>query len=150
MNVKTNVVLAVAVAFLVSVIATGTCYAQYRVLDVNIPFSFQVENKTLPAGEYRIESLLTGLHVIRPMDSGAPTIVSTIVPTIEVKSKGGKSEPELIFNRYGESYFLSQIWAGEGKGRQLFKSEREKELMRTKAKVEVALLVHSSSKGERS
>lgn len=149
MNVKTNVVLAVAVVFLVSIIAAGECYAECRVLAVHIPFAFQVKDKTLPAGEYRIESLLTGdgvIHRILPMDGDSPIFVSTVA----VDAKDGKSEPQLVFNRYGESYFLSQIWAGEGKGRQLFKSEREKELMRTKATVEVALLVHSPSKGKRS
>lgn len=138
-----NQVLAVAVALLLSVVAARECYAKPELL-VNIPFAFQVGNKSLPPGEYRIEWVTTGvgyLYAIQRIDGGA----LMIVPTMVVYSKDGKSEPELTFNRYGKSYFLSQIWAGEGKGRQLFKSEREKELMRTKAKAEVALLVHSPS-----
>jgi len=136
--------LAVAVAFLVSIAATGECYAQRPVLSMNIPFVFQVENKTLPAGEYRIEPVPTGagyLHRIQSIDGHALIIVSTIA----VHSNGSKSEPALIFNRYGDSSFLSQIWTGEGKGRQLFKSEQEKELARTRAKVEVGLAFHSPS-----
>ena len=47
--------LAVAVALLLSAIASGVCYAQQPTLAVHIPFAFQVGDKTLPAGEYRIE-----------------------------------------------------------------------------------------------
>ena len=137
--------LAVAVAFLLSIVAAGECYAhQQSVLVVNIPFAFQAGNKTLPAGEYSIESVSTGdgtLRMIRQIDGDALMIVATIA----VYSKDGKSEPKLIFNRYGKRYFLSQIWAGEPRGQQLFKSEGEKELARTEAKVAVALLVHSPS-----
>ena len=56
-------------------------------------------------------------------------------------SADGKSGPELIFHRYGRSYFLAQIWNGEGKGQQLYKSESEKEMARTGARLEVAVLV---------
>ena len=40
-----------------------------------------------------------------------------------------KTESKLIFNRYGDRYFLSQVWtAGNSSGRQLLKSDREKEM----------------------
>jgi hypothetical protein len=135
---------AVAVALLVSIIATGRCYAQRRVLVVNIPFAFQAGDTTMPAGEYRIEPVPTGtgyLHKVQQISGDALTMVSTII----VDAKDRKSEPQLIFNQYGKSYVLFQIWDGEGRGRQLFKSEREKELTRTETKVEVAVLVNSPS-----
>jgi hypothetical protein len=38
---------------------------------------------------------------------------------------------KLVFNQYGNQYFLSQIWVnGETRGRQLPKSSREKEVGR--------------------
>ncbi|MFY9530761.1 MAG: hypothetical protein WAR24_17810, partial [Candidatus Acidiferrales bacterium] len=51
--------LAVAVALLLSAIASGVCYAQQPTLAVHMPFAFQVGDKTLPAGEYRIEFVPT-------------------------------------------------------------------------------------------
>lgn len=135
---------AVAVALLLFIVTAGECYAQRPALVVNIPFAFQVENKTLPAGEYRIEPVPTGagyVQKIQQTEGDAVTIVSTII----VYSKNGKSEPQLIFNQYGKSYVLFQIWTGEGRGRELSKSEREKELARTEATVEVAVLVNSPS-----
>lgn len=136
---------AVAIALLLSIGAASVCSAQQRAVGANIPFAFQVGNKTLPAGEYRIERALVGTgneQLIRDGD-GVPLM---FVPTMPVDSRDGKSEPRLIFNHYGNSYFLSQIWTAEGSGRQLFKSEREKEVARTEVKTEteVALLVYST------
>jgi hypothetical protein len=50
--------LAVVAALLLSVVATSVCYAQQTALTVTIPFAFQAGNQTMPAGEYRVESVL--------------------------------------------------------------------------------------------
>jgi hypothetical protein len=49
---------AVVAALLLSVVATSVCYAQQTALTVTIPFAFQAGNQTMPAGEYRVESVL--------------------------------------------------------------------------------------------
>lgn len=137
---------ALAVGLLLSLAAAGVCYAQRpSMLGVTIPFAFQVGNKTLPAGEYRVESLLTGdgnnFQLIRRTDCGASVIVMTMV----ADSSGAKSQPALIFNQYGNSYFLSQIWTGAEQGRQLSKSKREQEAALGQVRTEVALLAYPSS-----
>jgi hypothetical protein len=132
--------LAVAVALVVSITAAGVCFAHRRVVLANIPFAFEAGNKTLPAGRYEIETVPTGagtLQRIRLVDGDAQVTVHTIA----VASAGRKSEPQLIFHRYGRGYFLAQIWNGEGKGQQLYKSAREKEMASTGARLEVAVLV---------
>jgi hypothetical protein len=60
-----------------------------------------------------------------------------------VDVKDGESTPELVFHKYGNSYFLSEIWTGLGQGRQLPKSEREKELARETRGSEVAVSLQS-------
>jgi hypothetical protein len=137
---------AVVVGLLLSIAAAGVCYGQQSTVVGDIPFAFQVGNKTLPAGEYRIQRAPTAdgcIQLIRKND-GAPAM---FVPTMPIDSREGTSEPVLIFNHYGNSYFLTQVWTGSGTGRQLFKSKREKELASNQAKTEteVALLVHSPS-----
>jgi hypothetical protein len=131
--------IAVAVALLAAAIAAGQCYAdQYLSLKVNIPFAFQVGNKTMPAGEYSIQRVSDGdgrIQLIRRTDSSA----SAMAPTLLVDAKDGKSESVLVFHKYGNSYFLSEIWTGESQGRQLFKSEREKELARETSGSKVAV-----------
>jgi len=137
-------IVALVAALLLSLVATSICYAQQTVLAVNIPFAFQVGNHTLPAGEYVVQSCPTGtenMQLIRRIGGDA----SMFLLSIAVDSKAGKSEPQLIFNRYGQSYFLAQIWTGASQGRQLSKSDREKEVAREEGKTEVALLIHPLS-----
>lgn len=135
-------ILAVAVGLLLT--TAGVCYAQQLGLGVNIPFAFQVDNKTLPAGEYQVRTLPGGdgnsLQLIERTDCSAAVLVMTMA----ADSKDAKSEPELVFNQYGNSYFLSQIWTGAGPGRQLSKSKREKEVALSEAMTDVALLAHPS------
>jgi hypothetical protein len=68
-----------------------------------------------------------------------------MAPTIPVDAERGKSEPVLVFHKYGNNYFLSEIWAGDSRGRQLFKSAREKELASEVTGSEVAVLLHPLS-----
>jgi len=44
------------------------------------------------------------------------------------------NKTKLVFNRYGDKYFLSQVWiAGETRRRELPKSSREKEVAKDMA-----------------
>ena len=132
--------LAVVVALTISVVAAGECFARPPVLHANIPFAFAVGDKWLPAGQYQIETVTTGsgtLQVIRHSSGGANTFLSTIA----LEAHHGNSNTELVFHRYGNEYFLSQIWNGEGKARQLIESNQEKEAARSGSAIEVALSV---------
>ena len=132
--------LAVAVALAISIVAAGECFARPPVLHANIPFAFSVGDKWLPAGEYQIETVTTGsgtLQLIRRSSGGANVFLSTIA----LEAHNGNSKAELVFHRYGSEYFLSRIWNGEGKARQLIESNQEKEAAQTSSAIEVALSV---------
>jgi hypothetical protein len=132
--------LAVVVALAISIVAVNDCFARSRVLEANIPFAFAVGDKWLPAGRYQIETVTTGsgtLQVIRRSSGGANVFLSTIA----LEAHDGHSKAELVFHRYGREYFLSQIWNGEGKARQLVESKQEKEAARNGSAIEVALSV---------
>jgi hypothetical protein len=96
---------------------------------VNIPFEFVAGKLTLPAGEYRVEkleknSVVVLTHCTQP---GA----SAIVMTIASQANAPHSDSKLVFNRYGNLYFLSQYWeAGSSRGQLLLKSAREEEISR--------------------
>ena len=61
---------------------------------------------------------------------------SAIINTNAAVSIEPQTESKLVFNRYGDSYFLAQVWSeGNTQGRQLVKTAREKEIAMT-AKVE--------------
>jgi len=140
---KTKLLL-VAAALLLSVVVTGSSYAQQTVLTVKIPFAFQDGNRTLPAGEYVVERLSSGTELVqrlRQVDGEA----TMIVQTVSVEAKTESQDPELVFNRYGKTNFLSQIWMGGAHGRQLLKSGYEKSIAREQGRSEIALLLQPTS-----
>jgi hypothetical protein len=122
---KTRVLAMAGMMVLTAMASTRVAQAQEMSV-VNIPFDFVAGSVTLPAGEYSIK--VTGpertLLVIDRKDA-APAFMNTnaVVKTeIQTASK-------MIFNRYGDRYFLSEVWtAGYSRGRQLLKSAREMEL----------------------
>jgi len=106
--------------------ATASAYAQTAALKANIPFNFVVTGKSLPAGEYAIQSLSTSerVLVIRGSDKSA-----NMVMVSPCESAKPSDKTKLIFHRYGDCYFLSQIWtAGNSSGAELPQSPREAEV----------------------
>src|SRR5580704_1946411 len=77
-----------AAALVLFVAATGTSYAQQYPLSVKIPFAFQAGDHTLPAGEYVVDSAVSGTRVIqrlRQVDGNAVMIVMT-TPGTDVRN----------------------------------------------------------------
>src|SRR5882762_4047699 len=128
-----------------SMAATQVARAQEPMV-VDIPFAFTAGNATLPAGEYRVEKLEqnSAVLLIRCADPGAAAMVITNA----AQANELQSQSKLVFNRYDNHYFLSQVWTARSiRGRQLSKSPREKELAqvaRTEAKDEITLVARLS------
>lgn len=124
----------IASLFVLAFLAASQAANAQQAMIVNIPFEFMAHNATLPPGEYRVESL-TGQSVLllRHQEDADAT---AIVPTIATRAVDPSSQSKLLFNRYGDRYFLSQFWiAGNSGGRQLLPSPREKEVAKV-ARVE--------------
>jgi hypothetical protein len=107
----------------------GSAHAQaIAVVEAKIPFDFVAEDRKLPAGEYRIEPVFKGRLdrlMIRRKDGGAVTTVLTL-PS---QANELQTETRLIFHRYGNQYFLSQIWtSGQKLGRELLVGRAEQEV----------------------
>lgn len=91
-----------------------------------IPFAFTAGDTALPAGEYRVEKVggAPQALVIR-CTAGGPAIM---VVTSPASVNAPQEKSKLIFRRYGNRYFLAQVWsAGSSRGRELRKSSVEKE-----------------------
>jgi hypothetical protein len=110
-------------AFVIGLTAAGFASAQSVSLRANVPFSFVVGGKTLPAGEYRVSAgASAGATIIQGTGVAA---VSLTIPTMG-QNPGFKSA-RLVFRAYGDRYFLAQVW-GDGKSGNEFpltRSERE-------------------------
>jgi len=116
----------VAVAMLAS---TRVARAQDQLM-VNVPFDFVAGNKTMPAGEYAVKAIgpTNMLVLVARTDSTS----SAFLPTHAAVSSQPQIESKLVFNRYGNRYFLAQVWTvGNSSGLQLIKSNREKEVALT-------------------
>ena len=99
--------------------------AQSIMLKADIPFNFVVGDTQLPSGEYHVKQLRPG--VIQVQDK--VTRSSAIVMTTGVQTGKTSDVGKLVFNRYGDNYFLSRIWEPSSiMGRQLPKSRLEREV----------------------
>jgi hypothetical protein len=115
---------------LLSVLLLGSAGAQEpgTKIRASIPFDFTVKGKTLPAGEYEVSRVMDEpiALLLRNVHDKHDEVVVETEPVI------GRMTPkrdELIFNRYGESYFLSEVFtAGEQTGEELYPTHREREL----------------------
>jgi hypothetical protein len=120
-----NRILTVGIA-LAGVVAV---HAQDKTVTANVPFSFYVGASAMPQGAYRVDGLLNGGVVcIRSKETEATKAITTM----SVIGKAVDEPARLVFHRYGDVYFLSQIWTGAGpKGMAITRSKREKELARS-------------------
>ena len=118
---------------------TAVASAQTIKVKVNVPFSFIVNRATLPAGEYLMQSLDDAgkVLVIRDLD----TNTSNLVVFNSCISAKAASQTKLIFHRYGDRYFLNQIWVeGNDSGHELSPSPREKEVAKDFSVHDVVLM----------
>jgi hypothetical protein len=103
----------------------ATLFAQTegkRLMKVNIPFSFAVENHSLPAGEYTITTV-TPERSIRIVSADGKH--SAVINTLPNYASAPSTKTSLVFHKYGEQYFLAKIWtAGENVGRNPLSDKR--------------------------
>jgi hypothetical protein len=95
---------AIALLAIANFAMAGTSFAQSQSVRAKIPFDFTVGKQLLPAGTYTIKAKSSGLLVIQNHDK--PVTVLTIAEQDGARSpNGGK----LMFHKYGDQYFLSEI-----------------------------------------
>jgi hypothetical protein len=91
----------------------------------DIPFDFIVGNKTLPAGKYTVNSATRDGQGVSIASRAGKS--SAMVLTLEVAEKSNKRIPRMVFHRYGQQYFLAEVWSGNSYGRQLMETKRERD-----------------------
>lgn len=107
--------------FAVTLLALPIC-AQIATAEATIPFAFTAGNATLPAGKYVVRF------------SPAPFSVALAGPDQNIHVLNGwpsgvsAETPTLVFHRYGNQYFLSEIRNGPQRSRMLSVSRAELEL----------------------
>ena len=127
---KLFVVMAIGSLLALSLVAGAQAQEPGVPVRASIPFDFMVRGRTFPAGNYEIERVTqdpSGL-VIRNVNNKHEHIVFETEPMQDRKIS---SHNVLVFNRYGDDYFLSEVvTAGEQTGRELAPSHAERTLRR--------------------
>jgi hypothetical protein len=105
-------------------------------MEADIPFQFHAGDAKLPAGKY----------VIRMLDDSDLTIIEiskqdgSVAALVQVHSAEANSAPrksELIFNKYGNRYFLDKLFdEGEPSGSQVVESNYEKRVSKANAEAQ--------------
>jgi len=121
----TMLVLVVMLALSLAVVsANGQSTSNANRIVANVPFEFSVGYKALPAGAYSVQSIVSCDGVLIQSADGKTSALRLTDATRQIKEK---PQALLVFHRYGERYFLAEVWNGiDNTGRQLTKSQEER------------------------
>ena len=120
----------VVIGSVLVVLVAATAQAQLpgTAIRATIPFDFKIQGRTLPAGNYEIRRIgdePIGL-LIRNVDDKHDKAMFETEP-VYMRRMAGKDE--LVFNRYGDTYFLSEVeTGGEQTAREVYPSRAERRL----------------------
>lgn len=95
----------IALFTLASLVSAGNVFAQTHEVRAFVPFNFSVGNKLLPAGNYTFISEKQDQILIRSSDQHQFAVLTRTADDDQTKWVDGK----LIFNKYGDQYFLSEV-----------------------------------------
>ncbi len=130
---KQSLKMMVILSFLM-ILSVSPAHAQSgREMTAKIPFSFIVANKTFPAGEYSVTRLNPqsdkAALAIKSLDGR----MSKVVIAMPVQAGAPSESARLVFIRYEDQYYLSQIWTpADNTGLELPKSRSERTLIARK------------------
>ena len=104
------------------ILAMVTVQAQTQKGEVNIPFDFYAGTAKLKAGTYQVKRMSDTAIAIR---SGNGKTTALVNAPLTIGARDSKSGRRLVFNRYGDQFFVSQIWLDVESGRQVIPSKEE-------------------------
>ena len=127
--------------FSVGILAlAGTFSAEAQTFQVQakIPFEFHAGQKRMPAGTYTLQHSAGVLRIVKsgPSHSAAFLLVRGAI------RKGREKDGRIVFNRYGEEYFLSKLWQPNyDDGLELPPARAEREMARRQSRpIETAMV----------
>jgi hypothetical protein len=113
-----------------ALLAAGSAFGQQR-LRYDIPFVFHFGDRVMPAGQYDVSTAVNNVRDVLSLECYAcrTNVIATTFPVGGGANLSG--EGRLVFNKYGDTYFLSEVWTpGYTQGGSLSKSKTEREMAR--------------------
>lgn len=121
------------------VLVAGSAFAQKAELQCSVPFNFIVNHSTLPAGNYMISTMGGAQQILVIRGTNVSAVTSATAN--QVQANRASKTTKLVFRRYGDRYFLAQVWKeGNELGRELRKSDLESEIARDFSRQDVELV----------
>lgn len=112
---------AIAIVLVLAVISARAAAQVEPTIKANIPFSFRAGETLMPAGSYRIRQV-TRIWNMLEIEHNTDLVMLPAgnweVPRNPVA--------KLIFRRYGDAYFLAQVWMADRRS-ELFQTKLERE-----------------------
>jgi hypothetical protein len=133
----------------VAVLGTAALHAQTGIV-ANVPFDFTVQTVTIPAGQYALKPLsaTSGLIQIQNLETGRSVAVFASSTLSTYKGKDVESG-KVIFHRYGDRYFFSEVWTPSGLRGRAMPSKLEREVQASSAERQIAAVSISLAGSER-
>jgi hypothetical protein len=101
-----NRISAIALFVAASFVTAGSAMAQDHQVKASVPFNFTVNGERLPAGTYTIGSDITSPRVVTITEREKKVhLMAITLPD----SNGSGTTNQLVFHKYGNQYFLSEI-----------------------------------------
>jgi hypothetical protein len=76
-----------------------------QIVTADIPFQFSFANMDMPAGHYQV----TSTHgMVRVADYAAQK--NFVALSSNIGGGAQPTEPRLVFDKYGDKYFLAEVW----------------------------------------
>ncbi len=117
-------------AALVVLLATAAGFSQMmEKVRANIPFSFVVMGKTLPAGEYDFTRIgLDNAIMVSPVTAKASSAVEALVLTrLGQAIHTTPKDSHIVFDKVGNTYYLSEFWVSGVDGFVLYVTNQKHE-----------------------
>ena len=126
-------ILIAIVTFAAGTMTTNAFGQTGKTVQANIKFDFQIGERVYPAGEYLIEQVSRRSdNILRIRSVDGANKQQTIVAILS--NAGKRQTPKLVFQKYGENYFLTKIFLdAEQWGFSVRRSRRQSELVKNPA-----------------
>jgi hypothetical protein len=119
---KRNLLGSIAVAVAAIAFSSPAVLAQHGATKVDVPFAFQLGKSSLPAGTYLVNSNDGILLTVSEQSTGQKLFA---MGQHEIENTA--REPRLVFHKYGDKYFLADIWSSSKDGLKLHVTRQEQE-----------------------
>jgi hypothetical protein len=108
-----------------------------------VPFDFHAGRHTLAPGTYTITQVSTRLLELRSEDGAASVLVEA---PLTARAPKKRETARLVFRRYGDHYFLAQVWSSASAGRELSRSDAERSLVEERESAGTVATIEVKSK----